>query len=313
MEKGESRRTMRDDPCLSDVDLNLLAVLNVLLEERSVSRTALRLDRTQSAVSHALGRLRDLLGDPLLVRGPHGMEPSSRALELQRPLAEALMALSGVIRPKGAFDPAVERGTYRVGALDYFSYVLLPRVVRHASQEAPGIDLEVCAAADDAPELLVSGQLELALGMFGDLPPSLHRQKLFTERMVCAVRADHPAVSDSIDLELYVSLPHVLITTGRSTRSLVDVALERMNRERRIAVKIPHFLAAPIVLAGTDYVMTLPERIAHYVQRFVDIKILEPPMELPLSTFYQLWHERCHGAPGHAWLRSLVARAARAL
>lgn len=229
----------------SDVDLNLLAVMHVLLEERSVSRAALRLGRTQSAVSHALGRLRELLGDPLLVRGPGGMEPSSRALELQRPLADALDALGRVVMPRGSFDASKEQAIYRVGALDYFSYLLLPQVVRLSSQEAPGVDVEVSATADDAPDLLISGQLELALGMFGELPPALHRQKLFTERVVCVVRADHPLVGDTLDLDAYTSLPHILITTGKSTRSLVDAALERMNRQRRIALKVPHFPREP--------------------------------------------------------------------
>ncbi len=305
-----------DAPRLQDIDTNLLVVLCALLEEESVTRAAARLGRTQSAVSHALGRLRELMGDPLLVRTPHGMEPTSKASELLLPLREALGLLQRVIEPARRFDAQTAEGTLRLGAADYFASVLLPHYVEAVALRAPGIRIVITATADDAAGQLVTGELDLALGVFGKLPQSLYRQKLFEDHVVCLVRKDHPVLKKlkrgKLSLEQYLSLKHAQIATGTATRSLVDHELDRLKKAREVVLRLPHFLAAPQIIAKTDYIITLPSRLANEVSTFTPVEILTLPLEQPKSVFYQAWHERSHEVDAHRWLRELLAKVAKA-
>jgi DNA-binding transcriptional LysR family regulator len=302
---------------LQDIDVNLLVVLCALLEEQSVTRAAARLGRTQSAVSHALGRLRELMGDPLLTRTPSGMEPTVKAQELLLPLREALILLQRVLQPAREFDAQTAEGTLRLGAADYFASVLLPRFVEAIATQAPGIRIVITATADDAAGQLVTGELDLALGVFGKLPQSLYRQKLFEDSVVCLVREGHPILKKlkkrgELNLKQYLSLKHAQIATGAATRSAVDHELDRLKKVREVVLRLPHFLAAPKIIAKTDYIISLPWRLANEVAASTPVEILSLPLVQPKSVFYQAWHERSHGVDAHRWLRELLTEVARA-
>lgn len=298
---------------LSGVDLNLLPMLDALLEERHVTRAARRLGLSQPAASRALGRLRQLLGDPLLVRGRAGLVLTPRAETLRTPLAKLLRELAGLVSEPPSFEPATARGTLRIVTEDYISTVLLPRVLQALWQEAPKLDLDVEARPADLRGQLEAGAVDLAIGVFAEPAAGFQRQALFGERFVCVVRRDHPQVRRKLTLARYAALPHALIGTGERGDSPVDRALAREGLKRRVALRLPHFLAAPLIVAGSDLVLTMPARLAEQMVALAPLRLLAPPVELARFRFSQLWHERRQNDAAHAWFRALVAAQARTL
>lgn len=298
---------------LAGMDLNLLPVLDALLEERHVTRAARRLGLSQPAASRALGRLRGLLDDPLLVRGHAGLVLTPRAESLRAPLAQLLEQLAGLVSEPSAFDPATARGTLRIVCEDYISTVLLPRVLQALWQAAPGLDLDVESRPADLRGQLEAGAVDLAIGVFSEPAAGFQRQALFGERFACVVRRDHPQVRRRLTLARYAALPHALIGTGERGDGPVDRALAREGLKRRVALRLPHFLAAPLIVAGSDLVLTMPARLAQQMVALAPLRLLPPPVELASFRFAQLWHERRQNDTAHAWFRALVATQARTL
>ncbi len=297
---------------LAGVDLNLLVALQALLEERSVTRAAHRVGLTQPAMSRALGRLRALFDDPLLVRATGGMAPTPRAESLSEPLRQTLAEVDRMIR-RPTFEPATARGKLRITSTDYVTPVVLPRVLGRLFKEAPHLDLELQHWNRDSLRQLEDGSLDLAIGLFPDAPAGFYRQRLFSDDFACIVRAKHPVTREGLTLEAYTSLRHALITVAGEERGAADAALERLGLTRRIALRIPHFLAAPLIVAESDLVLTLPRRLARRFARFANLTFMDPPVEIGGFTISQLWHERRHHDPAHLWLRALLAERTRRL
>src|SRR5262245_41258297 len=266
---------MRDGE-LGDFDLNLLVALDALLSEASVTRAARRLGLTQSAMSHTLRRLRDLLGDPLLVRTPEGMSPTPRARQLGAPLRQALQDIKQAIaRPR--FDPGSARITFTLCIPDLVQISLLPSLIRRLSQEAPGVDLVVRPLGKSASRRLRAGEFDLVISPLRESKTGFYQQRLFSERFVCLARADHPEVGEALSLERFIRLPHLLVSPlGASAAGLVDRALEEKNLARRVVLRIPSFLAAPLIVAHSDLVLTLPERVARTFSSALPLRILSP-------------------------------------
>jgi DNA-binding transcriptional LysR family regulator len=306
--------TMHEEPRLNDLDLNLLRVLDAVLTTRHITRAARRLGLSQSATSHALARLRTLLGDELLVRGPDGLVPTARGEALQGPLRHIMEQLDVALAPPARFDPSTARRTFRIGAADYAQFVLLPPVLAHLAAHAPGVDLWVLPAppAETLPAALAGGELDLMVG--ATTAPvdgaGLFERALFEERFVCVVREGHPVVrsAEDLDLDTFCTLPHAFIAPRGRRGGAVDSALERIGRVRRIALAVPHFLVIPHVIAGSDLVVTIAARVAEHFARSLPLRVLPPPLTLPAFGIGLVWHERQHRDPGHAWLRDLLAR-----
>lgn len=299
---------------LATLDLNLVRALAALLAERHVTRAAARLGITQSAASHALARLREVLGDPLLVRGPRGtMLPTPRAAELAPGIHRVLDDLAGVLRGPAAFDPAIARRTFRIGAADYLGLVLLPRLIERLGRLAPGIDLWVHPVTDWGDAELAAGALDLVTGPPRGTarPAGSYEKVLFAETFTCVLRAGHPLAGSRMTLARYTSLGHVLVAPRGTPGSLVDDALAAAGRTRRIAVGVPHFLVVPYVVAASDLVATVPTRLAALVADDAGLVRAAPPVELEPFDMAMAWHERVHGDAGHRWLREqLVAASA---
>ncbi len=302
---------------LAGLDLNLLVALRALLAERHVTRAAERVGLSQPAMSHALGRLRTLLGDPILVRTPSGMQPTARAEAMRQPLESALAELGRLLAPPPAFDPATAKRRFRVSTSDYVELVLVPRLCARVWREAPGIDLAftvyagggVSALHEDTTDLVISPPDTL-----GTSTPGLRMQRLLDDRFVCVVRDGHPLVGAKkrLSLDDFVSLPHALITPrGRSARGAVDDALERLGKKRRVALEIPHFLVAPHVVRETDVVLTLAERVARLLSPMLGLRQLPPPLKVPRFSMAMIWHERSHADPALAWFRRLISAVAK--
>jgi DNA-binding transcriptional LysR family regulator len=261
---------------LHDIDLNLLVALDALLTERNVTEAADRIGLSQSAMSHALGRLRKLIGDPLLVRTPEGMVPTPRAQALAEPVRQILTQVRRTLQEPLIFEPASARQTFTLAATDYAELLLLPRLMERLATMAPGISLNVLPLGEGVPKaVLESGRLDLALGPFREKPSELHHQTLFHERFVCVVRADHPSVGKQLSLKKFLALSHVLISPRGTVAGVVDHALAAQGLQRHVALSIPHFLVAPLVVAQTDLIVTLAERVARFFAAHLPLRLLE--------------------------------------
>ena len=300
---------------LTSVDLNLLVALDALLGEGNVTRAAARIGLSQPAMSHALGRLRLLFDDPLLIRTPRGMVPTPRAEVLIDPIRRALDDLERAIQKRPAFDPATARRAFTIAAVDYNEMVILPPLLARLSKEAPGVDLVTRPIRmDEIDDDLECGAMDLAIGaLFGEDKAGRYQQRLFTERLVCVVRADHPEVKETISLEQYVELRHALISPRGRKGGMVEDELGKLGLSRRIALTVPHFLVAPLVVAQTDLVLTLAERLARTFAGMLPLRIVSLPLHVPGFSTTQFWHERQNQDPAHAWLRGLIAEVCKAL
>jgi DNA-binding transcriptional LysR family regulator len=296
---------------LSRVNLNLLVALDALLTDASVTRAAARLGVTQSALSHTLRQLREVFDDALLVRGRGGMVLTPRAQQLAAPIHRGLVALQRALRNEPVFEPRTATHRFTVATRDYFASVLLPRLMELLGQEAPGVDLELRQLDERrVPEQLESGEVDLAITTFVDEAPVLRQQKLFQEEFACLVRKRHPEVRDTLDLKQYLRLPHALISPRGEGEGVVDRALAKLGHARRIALRLPFFLAAPLAIARSNLVLTAPRRMVEGFARGGELQILKPPIALMTFNVVQAWHERYDDDPPHRWLRSIVARAA---
>lgn len=295
---------------LHKLDLNLLLTLDVLLREHHVTRAAARLNLSQSAVSVHLARLREVLGDPLLLPGPRGMRPTARADALREPLRDALDALRHALAGPAAFDPAQAVHTWRIAAYDYSESAVLLPALAGLRAAAPGTRLAVLQTTPGRiGQLAEQGDIDLALHSHDDAPPGLHHRKLFSERYVLAGRADHPRLKRRPTLAQFCQLEQAVVSPeGGGFTGSTDAALAARGLRRTVVLSVPHFLFLGAVLANTDLVAMLPERIAHGQP---GLRLVEAPLEVPGFDMTMLWPERLHRDPAHAWLRNFIADAVR--
>lgn len=291
---------------LRQVDLNLLVTLDVLLSERSVTRAARRLNYSQPSVSVHLAKLRDIFGDPLLLPGPRGMQPTARAEELRQPLREALESLERAVSPARPFNPAESEHTWRVAASDSSaSSIVLPamaaiRVAAPATRLAV-FDLVPSHIAKQAEQ----GEIDLAFHTAEGSPPGLRRRMLFAERYVLAGRVGHPRLHPQLTLSQFCELEHVMVSPDRGGFfGVTDEVLAKAGLKRRVVISVPHFLLMMSVLASTELVAMVPSRL---VRNSKTLQIIEPPLDVPGYEMVMLWHERSHRDPAHQWLRETIA------
>jgi DNA-binding transcriptional LysR family regulator len=297
---------------MNEIDFRLLVALHALLDTESVSGAARRSGVTQSAMSHTLARLRDLFGDPLLVRSGRAMRPTPRALELREPLAELVASARRLISRSQRFDPATSERRFALSAPDSAALVLLPPLLRRLARNAPRVDLEVAAAGPDRPfEALERGDLDVAIGRFDTVPAGFVAEPLYREEFVCIVRRDHPLVGRRMTLPTYTRLAHLLIAPRGGRRGQVDDALEAVGERRRVAVIVPQFLLAPFVVASTDLVLTVSRRVADGLSDLLGLRRLTPPVEVAGYDYQQIWHERWHDDPASCWFRGQLASVAQ--
>ena len=294
---------------LRRLDLNLLLTLDVLLEERNVTRAAERLHLSQPAVSVQLGRLRDLLGDPLLLPGPRGMRPTARADAVRAPLRQALEALQQALAPAGPFDPAGATHTWQVAASDYGASTVVLPALAGLRAAAPGTRLAVLGVPPgDIARRAEGGAIDLAFHIAAEAPESMRRRVLFSERYLLAGRADHPRLRTPPTLAQFCTLEHVIMSPeGGGFQGGTDSALARLDLTRRVVLSVQNFLLLISVLARTDLVALLPSRL---LAEAPALRAVEPPLEVPGFEMLMLWPERVHRDPGHAWLRDHLAAAA---
>ncbi|KPX51122.1 Transcriptional regulator [Pseudomonas amygdali pv. hibisci] len=293
---------------LRRIDLNLLITLDALLSEQNVTRAAHLLNLTQPTVSLQLGRLRQVLDDPLLLPGPRGMTPTARAEQLREPLRQALAALESALLPGRDFDPAKADHTWRVAASDYATIALIWPSLGRLRSSAPGTRLAllnkhpVSLAAD-----LESGRLDLALHTRDEAPPKLRQRSLIHERYVLAARHDHPDFVQPVSLTRFCELEHAVMSpNGGGFAGSTDQALAAQGLSRRVVLSAPHFGSLVSALVCSDLVAVVPERLVRAQPTLV---VQEPPLSISGFEMLMLWPERLHRDPAHMWLRELMASA----
>ena len=299
-----------DTAVLAQLNLHHLRALDALLAERSVTRAADRLGVSQSAVSHALRGLRSVLGDPLLVRGASGMTPTVRAEGLALPLRRALRELESALSQAPGFEPATATRTFTLAMGDAFTVTVLPPLLALVRTEAPGVDLDVVPIpGGHVGPGLERGEVDLSFGVGIPDNQGLRTRAVLDDDFACLVREDHPEVGDELDLDTWCRLPHVLMSPRGEGPGLVDNALAKLGRSRRVHLRIRYFLAAPLVVARSDLVLTGPRRLLTRMAELAPLRVLDAPVELPTFTIRLIWHVRLHEDAGHRWLRDAVVRA----
>jgi DNA-binding transcriptional LysR family regulator len=305
------------------IDLYLIRVLHTLITERSVSRAALRLHSTQPAVSAQLKRLRELTGDPLLVRAGNGMSATETARALLAPTTNLLHEAERLFSPRTrtqAFDAAHSTAMFRVAASDYLDPLFLPHLVAHIKRTAPGVRLELMPLTGefDYRRHLATGDVDLVIGNWLEPPEELHLGKLFSDDIVCLVADDHPVARSAAGrgwtLEKYLACEHVAPTPLHpGARGVIDQHLEKLGVERDIVVRSAHFSLIPLMVADSLLVLTTGRL---FCTRYIDslpLKIVRCPVAFPPLTYYQLWHDLTHASSSMRWLREQVREVARTL
>jgi DNA-binding transcriptional LysR family regulator len=308
------------------LDLNLLRVFDALFQERNVTRVGDRLGLTQSAVSHALGRLRYVLEDELFVRRPDGMVPTPRAEELGPRLHDALQRLQLALAP-AEFVPATAERRFTIATNTYVNAVLIPRVVARLRMEAPLAEIRVRPSTLGVAEQLDSGRIDLAVAGFGRVPERFGGQKLLEETMVWAISADHPFANGRLTLERLADIPHVergvadedaqaidgFVTENGLERRVqqddggaLQNALAAIGRRRTVALTVPDTHAALAVVEGSDMAALVPRRVATPAINRYRLKLFDPPYPSPGMTITMIWHRQQESHPAIAWLRELI-------
>ena len=281
-----------------------------MARERSVTRAGHRVGLSQPAASNALARLRHLVDDPLFVRGALGMEPTARARTLAGPVADILARVEGALHETRTFDPATARRAFTIGMTDYGSALLLPRLAAALGRASPGIDVRTRhALGREGLALLDGGELDLLFTMAGEVPARFVKRPVLDERFVVVARRGHAGIGgNGLDLETYVRLPHLLISFSGDVRGRVDRALARRRLERRVAMTVPHFGAAPFIVAASDLIATVAERVAaaHEV-RSATWRSIRCRWNCPGYTKSLVWRRRDDRDAALAWFRQRVA------
>jgi len=301
---------------IKSFDLNLLLAFESLMIERNVTRAARRSALSQPAMSNALSRLRRVFEDPLLIRTPEGMKPTAVAQSLIPAVRNALDGLRAALEERPVFNARASKRTFHLLANDYAEIILLAPMVKEMHSKASGLTLRV-----DRPRSLfqppspssLAESFDLAIGFFPDalsLEASLRSEVLWEEQNVCITRANHPSIRGKLSLRQYANAHHAAVFYKSEGPGVIDGLLEQKGYSRRSVVLVPHFASVAFMVAESDLIATVPERLALEFRKRLKLQVLAAPVAIPPFRIMMLWHERHHSDPGHSWLRSLIAETA---
>lgn len=304
-----SNITLMNDEA-DDLDLNLLRVFHHLFAERSVSRAAERLGVTQPAVSNALARLRRRLGDELFLRAPGGLAATPRAERLAAEVLPALARIREALDLRDRFDPAGSPRTFVLGVTDIGEIVFLPALLDRLARVAPSLGLRtVRDAATNLREGLAGGEVDLAIGLLPQLQAGFVQRRLFTQRYVALFRQGHALDRpEPPDVAAYAQAEHVAVSSPGTGHGRVDEALRRLGVVRRVRLTVPHFVAIGHILAASDLVATVPERLAAHLAEPFGLCARPLPVALPEIPITLFWHERVQRDAASRWMREQIVQ-----
>ena len=298
-----------------NLDLQLLACLDALITECSVTRAAERMGMSQPGMSSALARLRRLTNDELLVSTARGMVPTPRARELAESVQAGMRAFEDVLGDRGPFDPASARGTITVATADFPGALIFPHVMERLCAQAPGLVLEM-RLPDPAHirEWLTEGGCDLAIGHFARLPDGMRSSLLFEESLVCVAAANHPGIGARVSAAQFADAAHVIFgspfTPVSILESMLDERFARIGIERRLGMRVSSVLLTPYVVAQSPLLAILPRVFAQHFASFLPLKLVETEFDLPPLGISMVWHERSHRLGMHTWVRGVIREVA---
>ncbi len=296
------------DMNVMNLDLNLLRAFDAIATEGSVTVAGERIGLSQPAMSNALTRLRQLFGDPLFVRTPRGMRPTPFAQQLAQPVREALRLIQGALQQHAGFEPRSSGNTFRLFMSDIGEMVFLPGLLERIKHDAPEVKIEVVRIPiKDVHAALEAGEIDLAVGFLPGLTTGMRAQPLFREHYVCMLRADHPLAGARISAKQFRAAAHVLVSYAGTGHQVIEETFVAAGLSARIAVRVPHFLVVPMILARTDLVVTVPSRVAAVFAQLGRFKVLRLPLHMPSFEVSLHWHQRFHQDPANRWLREVMA------
>ncbi len=280
-----------------DVDLKLLMILDEVYKTGSVSRAAANIGMTQPSLSIALAKLRNIFNDPLFVRTSRGMEPTPHALAVMKPVREAIALLRSTLGQQVVFDPLKSTRAFRIAMADISQVVMLPDLMTYLEAEAPSVAIDILHISQETPRALESGDADLAIGF------------IFEQRFVCLAQRDHPRVRSKLTPAQFLAEAHIEVSTpGTGHHQVVERAFRKQRIARRIALHVPNYLGVGLIVANTDLLVIVPERVAEILSRENRVKVVPCPIALPSYQVKQHWHERYVGDPANMWLRSVISR-----
>lgn len=297
----------------STVDFNLLAVLDVLIKERNVTRAGKLLGRSQPAISNALGRLRILLNDDLLVRGPKGMALTPRAEAISQPLHDALASLEGQVLEERAFDPAAATGIYRLSIPDRLTLTVIPPLFDQLQRLAPNMDLHVLTAdRQRALDMLDEDQIDLALGWLEEKPRHFDAEFLFDEDFYCVFRSGHPILKSNFNIKSVLSYPHLVVSATGRRLAIFDELMSRHKLKRHALVAVSNFIAVPHILVHSNMIGVFTKLACDDVLK-KSLKLVKRrvPLEVGKIATNMAWHVRSRRDKKQEWLRRQIREVIR--
>ncbi|KQW64919.1 LysR family transcriptional regulator [Variovorax sp. Root411] len=293
---------------IEKLDLNLLTAFDAMVRERNVTRAAHGLGLSQSAMSHALNRLREFFDDQLFVNTPSGMTPTRKAEALVDPILQVMTILRQQVLSESRFDPATARRAFTLCMTDMGELVFLPPLISRLRRDAPHCTLHTLQVPVSQVEAtLAGGDADLAVGSLRAAPEGLFQQRLFMHSFVTIVSARNKSVGDTLSLEEFERLPQIAVTLTGHVSGAYDNALEALGVKRNIYLTTPHFLSVPLLMdEHPDLIATVPLQLANVFEEYGRIRVVKPPVDLPTFALSQHWHPRFHHDPAVIWLRETM-------
>ena len=292
---------------LSDIDHNLFVVFDAIYTEGNLTRAGEIIGITQPAVSNSLSRLRNLFDDPLFVRTAEGMVPTPVAQNIIGSVRQALGLIRSSVQESESFDPAVSDKRFRVSMTDLSQAILLPRLFTLIREKAPGVSIDCYQVhRRDMSIELASGNLDLAIDIPLTPDPQMNHAALASHPYVCVVGNNNERIKDKLDLDTYLSLEHIHISSRRGGLGHVDLTLGKMGRKRSIALRTQHYLSTPQLVTGGNFALTVPKIFADFLANFLPIRYFDLPFDVPNLETHLFWHESTDKDQANTWMRNLI-------
>ncbi|RZA29432.1 MAG: LysR family transcriptional regulator [Lysobacteraceae bacterium] len=294
------------------IDLNLLAVFQEVYRERQISSAAKRLGLSQSAVSNALARLRRSFGDELFVRTALGMQPTPLATQMAEPIGVAMAQVALALNQRSRFDPATSSRRFVLALTDVGEIYFMPALIERCKLLAPQVEISSVRAGQlSLKEEMEGGRVDLAVGPFEDISEALYQRQLFRQPYVTMMRKGHPLGKGALTLARFVNAEHMLVDANESPYDRINALLARAGVGSTagppVRFRVPHFTAVPYMVATSDLVVTVPQKLAERAALPFGLEWITPPLELPALQTNVFWHRRYNQDPGNQWLRGLLA------
>jgi len=301
---------------LQNLSLHLLECFRVLVEEKSVSRAAERMDMSQPGMSNVLARLREALGDPILIRSGNGMLPTPYAMEAANCVQNALDEIYRIIEQKMEFSPGNARTKFRIACLDGISILAFIPIVKEIRRLAPNIEIFMNSLSNlSVKKPLEEGEIDLAIGYFMNLPPGLYTSKLIDDNIACMVSRNNKKLIKNLDIHNYIHAHHCFSTLNHGALTTVELmvnrALHNLGVQRKSWMKVPYLNLIAEVVANTDLVSALPSKLIYMYSKRIEVELLDIPLDIPSYALSMVWHERTHKSKAHVWLRDQIRTACR--